>query len=130
MSWLDYYCSCQLPVPVPVQMKKTLNKLWPALAESKLAIALFAGLFVAAVIFLSVPPQFAVRGTIGEPILVELYVPNLPDFLPTVSFSLTVTDLFCVVVEASSLAGLVGRRRRRFAGAGGGDEWSCTATAR
>ncbi|XP_066328688.1 beta-1,2-xylosyltransferase XYXT1-like isoform X1 [Miscanthus floridulus] len=44
-------------------MKKTMNKLWPALAESKLAIALFAGLFVAAVTFLSVRTQFAVRGT-------------------------------------------------------------------
>ena len=119
MSWLDYYCSCQLPVPVPVQMKKTMNKLWPALAESKLAIALFAGLFVAAVTFLSVPTQFAVRGTNGEPILYEYYVPSLRF---RSQFSLTVTDLFCVVVEASSLAGLVGRRRRRFAGAGGGDE--------
>ncbi|CAD6249232.1 unnamed protein product [Miscanthus lutarioriparius] len=44
-------------------MKKTLDKLWPALAESRLAVALFAGLFVAAVIFLSVPTQFTVRGT-------------------------------------------------------------------
>jgi hypothetical protein len=71
VSWLDYYCSCQLPGPI--QMKKTLNKLWPALAESKLAVALLAGLFVAAVIFLSVPTQFAVRGTNGEPVLYELY---------------------------------------------------------
>ncbi|CAD6249236.1 unnamed protein product [Miscanthus lutarioriparius] len=49
-------------------MKKTLDKLWPALAESRLAVALFAGLFVAAVIFLSVPTQFTVRGTNGEEI--------------------------------------------------------------
>jgi len=83
VSWLDYYCSCQLPVPVPVQMKKTMNKLWPALAESKLAIALFAGLFVAAVTFLSVPTQFAVRGTNGEPILYTNYTCQTYGFVLT-----------------------------------------------
>ena len=69
----------------------------------------FAGVFVAAVIFL-------LAQTVSRSYI------RITRAKPTVWFSLTVTDLFCVVVEASSLAGLVGRRRRRFAGAGGGDE--------
>ncbi|KAF8730192.1 hypothetical protein HU200_017166 [Digitaria exilis] len=53
--------------PVPLQMK-ALNKPWPAaVTESKLAIALFAGLFLGAVvIFFSVPPPFPARGSINE----------------------------------------------------------------
>ncbi|RLN07258.1 uncharacterized protein C2845_PM11G23830 [Panicum miliaceum] len=52
-------------LPLPLQMKP-FNKLWPELMESKLAIALFAGLFVGAVVLFSVPPQFPVRGANGE----------------------------------------------------------------
>jgi hypothetical protein len=54
-------------LPVPLQMKP-FNKLWPALMESKLAIALLAGLFVGAVVLFSVPPQFSVHGGNGEPL--------------------------------------------------------------
>ena len=46
-------------LPLPLQMK-------PALMESKLAITLFAGLFVGAVVLLFVPPQFPVHGDNGE----------------------------------------------------------------
>jgi hypothetical protein len=53
-------------LPLPLQMK-AFNKLWPALAESKLATVLFAGLFVGAVILFSVPPQFPLDGANGEP---------------------------------------------------------------
>ena len=45
---------------------KPYNRLWLALMESKLAIALFAGLFVGAVVLLFVPPQFLVHGDNGE----------------------------------------------------------------
>ncbi|CAL4885641.1 unnamed protein product [Urochloa decumbens] len=41
---------------------KAFNRLWQALTESKLAIVLFAGVFVGAVILVSVPPQFPVHG--------------------------------------------------------------------
>ncbi|KAK8463309.1 hypothetical protein SEVIR_1G348900v4 [Setaria viridis] len=41
---------------------KAFTKLWPALAESKLAIGVFAGLFVGAVVLFSVPPQFPLHG--------------------------------------------------------------------
>jgi hypothetical protein len=53
-------------LPLPLQMK-AFNKLWPALAESKLAIVLFAGLFVGAMILFSVPPLFPLDGANGEP---------------------------------------------------------------
>ncbi|OEL21253.1 hypothetical protein BAE44_0017731 [Dichanthelium oligosanthes] len=42
---------------------KAFSKLWPALTESKLAIALSAGLIVAAVVVFSVPPQLSVHVT-------------------------------------------------------------------
>ncbi|CAL5019900.1 unnamed protein product [Urochloa decumbens] len=41
---------------------KAFNMSWQALTESKLAIVLFAGVFVGAVILVSVPPQFPVHG--------------------------------------------------------------------
>lgn len=47
---------------------KAFTKLWPALAESKLAIGVFAGLFVGAVVLFSVPPQFPLHGANGEPL--------------------------------------------------------------
>lgn len=111
MSRLDS-CSCQLPVPAPAQMKTTLSKLWPALAESKLAVAVFAGLFVATVAFLSVPPQFAVRGTNGEPILLRIILISTCQ-LPNLRFRFHSRSRTCFA-SSSKLALL-----RRSSGDGG-----------
>lgn len=46
---------------------KAFANISPVLLESKLAIGLFAGFFVALVMFFSEPPQFAVRSPNGEP---------------------------------------------------------------
>jgi len=102
---------------------KPFNRLWLALMESKLAIALFAGLFVGAVVLLSVPPQFPVHGGNGELLWriaklvscdVRLGSRNLAHGL--------------VLNYPSSLAGLAGKLGCRLAG--GEDERSCTATSR